>query len=223
MAGEKLTQQTEKTSGFAADDLIHIVDVSLNPPGTSFKAEIGKILASLSVVSLTRAQFQSMISGHTQSNNVWYQVTDAVSNTRTLLIVYGSISVDGVIAYDVRSGEIGRWKWTDDTWKPVNPGFKVYTALLTQTGTDAPTAIVLENTLGETPTFQYNSPGNYSLLTSGSIFTANKTFFISSLSGDLGYSSVALARISNTEVIIELDSGEDIQLDNASIEIRVYP
>ena len=40
MAGEKLTQQTEKTSGFAADDLMHVVDVSFNPPGTSFKVKL---------------------------------------------------------------------------------------------------------------------------------------------------------------------------------------
>ena len=35
----------------------------------------------------------------------------------------------------------------------VNPGYKIYRALLTQSGTSAPTAIVLENTLGVIPTF----------------------------------------------------------------------
>ena len=40
MAGEKLTQQQEKTSGFADDDLQHVVDVSFNPPGTSFKVKL---------------------------------------------------------------------------------------------------------------------------------------------------------------------------------------
>ena len=40
MAGEKLTQQTGKTSGFADDDLMHVVDVSFNPPGTSFKVKL---------------------------------------------------------------------------------------------------------------------------------------------------------------------------------------
>lgn len=42
-------------------------------------------------------------------------------------------------------------------------GIKVYRALLTQSGTDAPVATVLENTLGFTPTWTYNEAGIYSL------------------------------------------------------------
>lgn len=38
----------------------------------------------------------------------------------------------------------------DENGNPLLP-YKVYTALLTQTGTDAPVATVLENTLGGTP------------------------------------------------------------------------
>ena len=43
MAGEKLTQQQEKTSGFADDDLQHVVDVSntsQSPQGSSFKVKL---------------------------------------------------------------------------------------------------------------------------------------------------------------------------------------
>lgn len=43
---------------------------------------------------------------------------------------------------------------------PVAP-YKVYTALLTQTGTSAPVATVLENTLGVTPVWSYLSTGVY--------------------------------------------------------------
>jgi hypothetical protein len=41
------------------------------------------------------------------------------------------------------------------------PSYKVYTALLTQTGTSAPVAIVLENTLGVALTWIYGTTGTY--------------------------------------------------------------
>jgi len=40
MAGKKLTQQTLKTTDLADNDVIHVVDVSLSPPGTSFKVSL---------------------------------------------------------------------------------------------------------------------------------------------------------------------------------------
>jgi hypothetical protein len=53
---------------------------------------------------------------------------------------------------------------------------KVYKALLTQTGTDAPVATVLENTLG-TVTYSYTSAGKWIAQSSG-LFTLNKTYVI---------------------------------------------
>lgn len=52
--------------------------------------------------------------------------------------------------------------------------YKVYTALVSQSGTNAPTAIVLQNTLGEI-TYTYSTSGQYQI-TSSSLFTSNKTF-----------------------------------------------
>jgi hypothetical protein len=43
------------------------------------------------------------------------------------------------------------------------PAYKVYTALLSQFGTDAPVATVLENTIGIEPIFTYGTPGNYQM------------------------------------------------------------
>ena len=51
---------------------------------------------------------------------------------------------------------------------------KVYRALLTQTGTDAPVATVLENTLGGVPLWEYDSTGNYNATLVGA-FTEGKT------------------------------------------------
>jgi hypothetical protein len=57
-----------------------------------------------------------------------------------------------------------------------NTKYKVYTALLTQTGVTAPTATVLENTLGDI-TFTYGSAGYYEV-NSANLFTEGKTFTI---------------------------------------------
>ncbi len=60
----------------------------------------------------------------------------------------------------------------------VSSPYKVYTALLTQTGTSAPTATILKNTLGVTPTFTYTTNGDYDITTSVDAFTANKTWVV---------------------------------------------
>ena len=53
--------------------------------------------------------------------------------------------------------------------------YKVYTALLTQSGTNAPVATVLENTLGGTVTFGRINAENYTINCTD-CFAENKTF-----------------------------------------------
>lgn len=50
---------------------------------------------------------------------------------------------------------------TAGTYTLATTSYKVYTALLTQTGASAPVATVLENTLGVTLVWSYSSTGNY--------------------------------------------------------------
>lgn len=108
--------------------------------------------------------------------------------------------------------------------------YSVYTALLTQIGTDAPAATVLRNTLGVVGS-AYNAIGNFSLTTSG-LFTLNKTvvFIGSANDGDYGFQpSLCSARIKDiNEVVIDVlavpsDSGTNNAMLNTPIEIRVYP
>ena len=54
--------------------------------------------------------------------------------------------------------------------------YKVYTALLTQSGTDAPVATVLENTLGGDIVWSRYNTGEFFADTTGNLFTSNKTF-----------------------------------------------
>lgn len=48
----------------------------------------------------------------------------------------------------------------------VSPTYKVYTALVTQSGTNAPVATVLENTLVGTVSFYYDGAGSYVVVNS---------------------------------------------------------
>jgi hypothetical protein len=100
--------------------------------------------------------------------------------------------------------------------------YKVYSALLTQTGVNAPTAIVLENTLGGAVTFTYVSPGVYTI-NSSSLFTVDKT---SVIAGNLGLYVTGYS-VTNTTTTINLftssPSGyQDEGLIKTFLEIRVY-
>lgn len=109
-------------------------------------------------------------------------------------------------------------------------GVKKYKALLTQTGTSAPTAVVLENSLSGTPTFSYNGVGNYSLTLAGE-FVSNKTFVlfgvgdqVQSISTGIVMSSVAAQP--NNVAIFTFDAADvptDEILYSTAILIEVYP
>ena len=101
-------------------------------------------------------------------------------------------------------------------------GYKVYTALLNQSGTAAPVATVLENTLGGTVVWSRTTSGIY-FGTLSSAFTNNKTFI--TFSGNPGaQNSVDTSRLgSNTvQIITYQSSSADDNLLNGSFEIRVY-
>lgn len=105
--------------------------------------------------------------------------------------------------------------------------YSVYTALLTQTGTDAPTATVLENTLGGTVVWARSDVGDYTGTLAGA-FTENKTWFPSP---NFGWTNaLKYANISRTDAnVVQLYTTQDDSTTasddwaDLSIEIRVYP
>lgn len=105
--------------------------------------------------------------------------------------------------------------------------YKVYTALLTQTGENAPVATVLENTLGGTLVWTRISAGAYKATLIGA-FPVDKCFFLPvaiSVPMD-GGTSIQMSRISNDEIAIETSNDDIISacIDGRwPIEIRVYP
>lgn len=106
-------------------------------------------------------------------------------------------------------------------------GVKVYRALLTQSGTDAPVATVLENTLGGTVVWTYSNSGIYTATLAGA-FRAGKTvcltggaYFV------LGNFHLSAARVSDNAIILSTFlPAVGLAADNwsgGSIDIMVYP
>jgi len=102
--------------------------------------------------------------------------------------------------------------------------YKKYVALLTQTSTGAPTAKVLENTLGGTVVWTYSSTGVYAGTLTGA-FTADKSPVILT-SNNSGVTLTGGASASTNFVGIETRTGgtlTDGLMTDSFIEIRVYP
>jgi hypothetical protein len=108
--------------------------------------------------------------------------------------------------------------------------YKIYTAVLNQVGTAAPTVLVLENTIGPI-IWSYLGVGNYLATLSGdNVFTVNKTFTspdrtIIRKSPSTEFYGVSLQRFNDT--ILRLYSNSDFNpIDNTivdlNVEIRVY-
>lgn len=100
--------------------------------------------------------------------------------------------------------------------------YSVYTALLTQTSTNAPVATVLENTLGITPTWVRDMTGAYYV--QDNIFTTPKTVCVIG-SPSARQHIYTMIVDSNQVYITTFYNGTDTDglLSNTSIEIRVYP
>lgn len=106
------------------------------------------------------------------------------------------------------------------------PTYKVYTALLTQSGTAAPVAIILENTLGATITWTRQSTGIYWGTASLGVLTTNKTT-VTLVNGSVGPYIVGGFSSSTTRIEIASISSSggslvDTIIWKAPIEIRVY-
>jgi hypothetical protein len=103
--------------------------------------------------------------------------------------------------------------------------YKVYTALLTQTGTDAPVATVLENTLGGTVVWSYEDVGHYRGTPSQAIFDETKTFhFVNS--NNQGYQFEVTSQLNTNDdwrlLVVDGSAPADSSLEKLPIEIRVY-
>jgi hypothetical protein len=97
---------------------------------------------------------------------------------------------------------------------------KIYRAVINQSGTSAPVATVLINSLGGTPVFTRSGSGAYRM-TLANAFTDNRTFIApNSFTADTGDPiSIILASTS----VIQFNSGSDDSINSLMFEISVYP
>ena len=105
--------------------------------------------------------------------------------------------------------------------------YKVYTALLTQTGTDAPVATVLENTLGGEVVWSYIEVGNYFGSISNEGFVNDKTIgFVSNNASTGRYVLIDVYGLIPDQIGLQIkNSITNLSIDGISgqpIEIRVY-
>jgi len=116
--------------------------------------------------------------------------------------------------------------------------YRVYTALLRQSGTTAPNAIVLENTLGFTPTFSYEFAGEYRINTADPTgFVVGKTVVFIQARGSIVGDVLTYFSVANNTSFIEImttnlsgtptDGLLSLNDDNklylyTPIEIRIY-
>jgi len=107
--------------------------------------------------------------------------------------------------------------------------YKVYTALITQASTSAPTVTVLENTLGGTLVWSRGDVGVYLATLSGA-FLANKVWIgFTSNNSALNPAKFwySISRNDNNSLVMlignESDTPSDSVLNGDYIEIRVYP
>lgn len=151
------------------------------------------------------------LSGSTSGYVGFAPAADAGSTTYTLP------SADGTSGQVLSTDGAGTTSWATAGG---GTSYSVYTALLTQSGTDAPIATVLENTIGDI-VWTRTGLGTYSGTLLGA-FTLNKTFsMLSRTSGNIDPQS-AIETYGSTNIIIVTTWSDEI-LNNTSIEIRVYP
>lgn len=108
-------------------------------------------------------------------------------------------------------------------------GYLVYTALLSQSGTDAPTAVVLANTLGGTVVWTRGGQGSFAATLAGA-FPVNKCWFSALINWNQQVGTEMFAFFDRTGsddalqlTVLDIAGAQQDGFALMSIEIRVYP
>ncbi len=102
--------------------------------------------------------------------------------------------------------------------KELITGTKRYRALASQTETNAPVAVVLENTLGVDLIYSRIGNFEYRIYSDKGIFLKDKTF-LSAIAGTAGNAKL----IRENDFFLKISNAADGTLENISIEINIYP
>lgn len=205
---EKITDYTAKSQNFIDTDLF---DVSKHVTQTSGVLVVGKRYTILDFNAGDNfTNVASVVSGTINTTGC---VFDAIGTTPT---TYSNGST--LAHYETQS-----YTWADlKTGLNGNP--KIYKALLSQSGTNAPVATVLVNTLSGTPVWSYGTVGRY-LLTLVGEFDASKTMIF--ISNNDIISLFSCYRLNDDVIRLECSDLSLVKADDLvnglPITIEVYP
>ncbi len=100
--------------------------------------------------------------------------------------------------------------------------YLVYTAVLNQSGTSAPSATVLENTIGTVSSYDYNNVGSYQIVfATPNVLGANPVILLGTC-GTLGFAYRIAGDIVGIVTKDDFSTPGNDNLSNTAIEIRVY-
>lgn len=215
-----------RTITIGPDDATQDVDFDNSDGGFSFNSTTGGLVPPRMTTaqrdSLTNVEDGTIIR-NTEDGEI--QVYDAGAETWGGLVPPsgGGSGVESVSGSGVDNS---------DVHNPIVNGrpYLVYTALLTQTGTSAPVATVLENTLGFTPTWVYNVAGSYFLDCPEGGFPVDKTTIqtgpLDASEYDFNLPWVVNAKKNYNQIEWKVVDKDGVGYDtvfNCTVEIRVYP
>lgn len=136
------------------------------------------------------------------------------------------MSESGISHNNVLDNENNGFQLFDALRKITRP-YNVYSALVTQSGTSAPTVDVLENTLSGSVTWARTAAGSYTATLAGEFSDADKVGVF--VAGSVLDTETIAARANNDSILLvthkigdPLLTNIDGKLANSLIEIRVY-
>ena len=130
----------------------------------------------------------------------------------------GSVSTD-----DVGGNMKSIVDYVDQEIEAIAPAIKEYVALISQDAGDAPSVVILKNTLGETLNWTRDAVGTYSAVASTEIFGNRKSSYVI---GQPLYGTVGIDVFLDTVTVKShgaTGADEDDILSHCTIEIKVYP
>lgn len=203
-----------------------------NGSGGLFKIEVGGEAITLIQPATGVDTWAGSGSGYVVKDTITFNGSD-YGGTGECVIKVEALGIDGFLI--VIGGDDYQVKWSDlvingdsptslqNTQEllsalfsslSLTPKYKVYSALLTQVNTDPPTAIILENTLGFDPTWEYIDNGVYGFdFPTAPDFDKIATFIQT-------YNSY-ITKNSDKDIVVSATEGDDTW-NSISVEIRVY-
>lgn len=224
LVGDMVTpeQLSATLSNYATVEYVDDLEGSLQAQLDDFDSRVYNDELNLAALQTDVTNLGLLVDGKASLTQLNNSVAD-INNTIAALQIVVDNKIDDAPA-DGRT--YGR---KDENWVEVTGGgalpYKSYVALLSQRGTDDPTAIELYTDLGVNISYKYDDVGVYKIEADAPYFSKNKTICFYTAydrKGDASYVIQVHFQWWNEALIKIYTEGQDDKLRNTSIEIRVY-